>query len=136
MRFCRECESVMTKSTTATGNIVFQCRCQLTEDGQPDDTLMYEEYMTAIDHGTHEVFIENAPYDPAGNVVLKDCPQCGLNFMVMVRIGERETTVFSCSCSYRATYDEYMKHISEGKKSPQESAKAEKQAPAKAEKLQ
>lgn len=103
----------MTKSTTTIGTIVFQCRCQITVDGLPDDTLMAEEYMeTSQNNLKHDVFIENAPYDAAANVILKDCPQCGLNFMIMIRIGVNETTMYSCSCSYRATHEEYMRNIS------------------------
>ncbi|SIP85872.1 Hypothetical protein PACV_157 [Pacmanvirus A23] len=110
MRFCPQCSSVMTKSTSVTGSIVFQCVCRLIIEGQDDDSLMAQGFLeTAESNLKHEVFIENSPYDPAANVVLKDCPQCGLNFMVMVRIGAQETTMFSCRCGYKATNDEYMK---------------------------
>lgn len=118
LRFCNQCESVMTKSTSATGIIVFQCRCQLTEEGQPDDTLMAEEFLeTAESNQKHEVFIENSPYDPAGNIVMKDCPQCGLNFLTMIRVGSAELTIYRCSapCNFRATHAEYMKAISREK---------------------
>lgn len=126
LKFCQQCESVMTKSTSATGIIVFQCRCQLTEEGQPDDTLMAEEFLeTAESNQKHEVFIENSPYDPAGNIVMKDCPQCGLNFLTMIRIGSAEVTIYTCSCGYRATHSEYMKAISSAKA---QSVKPEKPA--------
>jgi hypothetical protein len=100
---------MMTKSTTATGSIVFQCVCQLIELGQPEDTLMFEEtFRTGESNLLHDVFIDNAPYDAAANVVMKDCPQCGVNFLIMIRIGAAETTMYSCSCSYRATHEEYV----------------------------
>ncbi len=117
LRFCKQCEAVMTKSTSTTGIIVFQCRCLLVEDGEPDDTLMAEEYLiTTESNQKHEVFIENSSYDPAGNIVLKDCPKCGLNFMTMIRIGINETTMYSCSCSYRATHAEYMANFEKSTK--------------------
>ncbi|QYB17512.1 hypothetical protein PV-S19_0148 [Pacmanvirus S19] len=115
MRFCPQCSSVMTKSTSVTGSIVFQCVCRLIIEGQDDDSLMAQGFLeTAESNLKHEVFIENSPYDPAANVVLKDCPQCGLNFMVMVRIGVTETTMFSCRCGFKATHDEYMKLVQSG----------------------
>jgi DNA-directed RNA polymerase subunit M/transcription elongation factor TFIIS len=119
MKFCNQCESYMTKSTTSIGTIVFHCRCQFTIDGQPDDTLMAEEHMeTAQSDLKHQVFIENAPFDAAANVVLKDCPQCDLNFMIMIRIGAKETTMYSCSCGFRSTHEEYMHMINTQKSKP------------------
>jgi len=110
MKFCEECGSVMAKTTTAAGQIIFQCICLITEVGEPRDTLMYEEFLeTAESNQKHDVFIENSPFDLAANVVLKDCPQCKLNFMIMTRIGSDEITIYTCSCGYRATHSEYMK---------------------------
>ena len=112
LQFCRECESVMTKNTTAVGVIVYQCRCLLTIEGRPDDTLMAEGYLeTTKSDLKHNVFIENSPFDAAGNIVLKDCPECGLNFLTMIRIGETLKTMYACSCGYRATHDEYMRGL-------------------------
>jgi predicted RNA-binding Zn-ribbon protein involved in translation (DUF1610 family) len=89
----------------------------LTEDGEPDDTLMMEEYLeTAESNQKHDVFIENSPFDPAGKIVLKDCPSCGLNFMTMSRIGVNETTMYACSCGYIATHEEYMKTLEKPEK--------------------
>ena len=120
MKFCPTCESVMSKSTTATGAIVFFCRCQLAIDGTADDTLMAEEYLeTAESNLKHEVFIENSSFDPAANIVLKDCPDCGLNFLTMIHIGVDETTMYTCTCGYRATYAEYMKNFDAGGKNKQ-----------------
>lgn len=112
MKFCRECESVMSKNTTTTGVIIYHCRCQLTVEGQPDDTLMAEGFLeTTKTDLKHIVFIENAPFDPAGNIVLKDCLKCGLNFLTMIRVGVNETTIYSCSCGYSAKHDDYMKEF-------------------------
>jgi len=126
MKFCPECSSVMAKSTTATGAIVFRCRCQYTIDGEPDDTLMAEEYLEIQSNLKHDVFIENAPFDAAANIVMKDCPNCGLNFMVMIRVGANETTMYSCSCNFRATHAEYMKMISQGERKAENTVKTKK----------
>lgn len=116
MKFCPVCESLMTKSTSATGLIVFQCRCQLVIEGQPDDTLMAEEYLeTAESNLKHEVFIENSPFDPAGNKVLRNCLRCGLDFLTMIRIGTNETTMYTCSCGFQATHEEYMQKFNSEK---------------------
>lgn len=100
----------MSKNTSAAGNVVFLCRCQLIIEGDADDSLMAEEYLeTTESDQKHEVFIENSPFDAAANVVLKDCPKCKLNFMVMIRIGVNETSMYTCSCGFIATHDEYNK---------------------------
>ncbi len=111
MRFCSYCSSNMSKST-ATGAIVFHCRCQIQINGDPADTLMFEELLeTSESNLKHEVFIENSAFDPARNIVMKDCPQCGLDFLTMIRVGVNEVIMYSCSCSFRATGDEYNKRI-------------------------
>ena len=128
MRFCEMCSSVMTKSTSSVGVIVFQCRCGLTEDGKPDDTMMYEEYLeTAESNLKHDVFIENSSHDDAAHIVLKDCPGCGLNFLTMIRIGKSESCMYTCTCDYRATQDEYMRTVtSKSYKSATEPEEAKK----------
>ena len=99
----------MTKNATTAGIIVFQCRCGWERQGEPDDTLMREKFLeTSESNQKHEVFIENSPDDDAGKKILKYCHKCGLNFMTMVRIGVNETTMYSCSCGYRATIEQYM----------------------------
>lgn len=108
MKFCEKCGSVMQKNTTATGEVVFQCKCQQINGG-PDDTLMAEGYIETSEAAQkHMVFIENSSYDPAANVILRDCPSCGLNYLTLIRVGVNETTMYSCSCGYLATHSEYM----------------------------
>jgi len=125
MEFCPECLSVMSKSTTAMGKIVYTCHCQLSKEGNPEDTLMAEGYLESTKSDLkHIVFIENAPFDPAGNIVLKDCHNCGLNFMTMIRIGSKETTMYTCSCGYSVTHEEYMKSKEEKKTTLGEKSKS------------
>src|SRR5688500_1202761 len=98
MKFCPECASHMTKTTSTTG-ILFYCRCQNQIPGTAEDTIMAEEYISAGESlNIHDVFIENAVHDPAGMKVRKLCPKCKLDFMTMVRIGEQEKTFYLCSC--------------------------------------
>lgn len=115
VKFCKYCGSVMSKATPSSGgNIHFQCRCQYTEEGGPDDTLMQEEYLETEAFSSslkHAIFIENSPFDPAGNVVMKDCFNCGLNFLTMIRIGAAETSMLVCSCGYKSLNDEYMDQL-------------------------
>lgn len=110
MKFCKECESRMIKQTYNNA-ITFQCICQLVVQGEPDDTLMAEGYIEINkDNLRHDVLIDNAPFDLAGNIVMKDCPQCKLNFLTMVIIGESQITIYKCSCGFQSTHDNYMRN--------------------------
>jgi hypothetical protein len=98
----------MQKTTTAVGEVVFQCKCQQVNGG-PDDTLMAEGFIEAGEAAQkHMVFIENSPYDPAANVIMRDCPNCKLNYLTLIRVGVNETTMYSCTCGYLATHTQYM----------------------------
>jgi hypothetical protein len=102
----------MQKNTLATGEIIFQCRCQQLPGG-PDDTLMLEGFLETNEAAQkHAVFIENSSHDPAANIIMRDCPKCGLNFLTLIRVGISETTMYSCSCGYLATHVEYMEEFS------------------------
>lgn len=104
MQFCPICDSVMTKITTSSGQIIFQCHCQQIIEGSPDDTLIAEENLEYT--GTdlkHEVFIENSPFDLAANIVLKDCPKCKLNFMTMIITGDNQQSMYTCTCGYKTS---------------------------------
>ena len=119
MRFCEKCGSIMQKNTTATGEIVFQCRCQQV-NGDGNDTLMAEGYIETNEAAQqHMVFIENSPYDPAANIVMRDCPKCGLNYLTLIRVGVNETTMYSCTCGYLATHTQYTEEFIKGSKKEQ-----------------
>jgi predicted RNA-binding Zn-ribbon protein involved in translation (DUF1610 family) len=88
--------------------IVFECRCKNVIAGTPSDTLMFEMYMnTGMSNLKHEIFISNAAFDPARNLVNKDCPDCGINFLTMIMPGEEMITIYTCTCGYKSTYAEY-----------------------------
>ena len=100
----------MIKTAAPDGQIVFRCHCQVTVAGGKDDTLMAEgSYDQQENDLKHATFIERAPYDLAGNIVMKSCPQCALDFLTMIRVGANETTMYACGCGWRGTHDEYTR---------------------------
>ena len=100
----------MQKTPLADGTITFICRCLQTAEGTADDSLMAEEYLEAnMLTSKHDVFIENSAHDPAANIVLVDCPQCGLDFMIQIMTGDDQITMYTCSCGYKTTRQEYMR---------------------------
>lgn len=102
MEFCPDCSAILSKNTLPDGDIRFTCTCQLSFKGQPKDTLMAEGTMYAADGDQkHRVFIENAAFDPARNLVKKDCPDCKLDVMTMIRVGVNESTMYICTCGYK-----------------------------------
>ncbi len=113
MKFCDECGSVMIKNTTATGAIVFACHCMRQVAGGPDDTLMATGTIGVENTMSYTVFIEQSALDPAANRAFAECPQCKLDFMTMIQVGENLTTMYTCDCGYRTTYDAYMKQMAE-----------------------
>ncbi len=116
MIFCDECGSMMKKTAKADGTILFVCNCQLTKDGGPDDTLMAEGSMKTGNDQTHEVFMSQAAFDPAGNKIMDDCPKCGIDYMTMFQVGENMTTMYTCECGYLTSHSEHMADKSRAKK--------------------
>jgi DNA-directed RNA polymerase subunit M/transcription elongation factor TFIIS len=113
MKICKFCESVMTKSPLTTGQIIFQCRCQYQEEGQPEDSLMDSGVIEVegTTHLLHDIFIDNSPYDLARNICLKTCYGCGLNFLTLIRVGDDQKTMYICDCGYRVTQEEYLQDV-------------------------
>ena len=101
MKFCDQCGQIMKKEPLITGRVVFQCKCQRIEGGR-DDTLMdFGQLETTDSTLQHEVFIDNSAFDPAANIVKKDCPECGLDYLRIIRVGINEVTMYTCTCGYR-----------------------------------
>jgi hypothetical protein len=98
----------MVKTPIATGEIIFQCKCQQISGG-PDDTLMDEGFTGTNESALmHAVFIKNSPHDTAGNCVMRDCPSCNINYLTLIRVGANEVTMYTCDCGYQATHAKYM----------------------------
>jgi len=97
----------MEKFPHENGTVIFQCSCDRVEGG-PDDTLMDSEYPdTSGSIANHAVFIENSAHDPAANIVMKDCPDCGINFLTIIQVGANDVTMYTCTCGMRKTHLEY-----------------------------
>lgn len=99
MKFCVECGS-RTQANTATGELSFDCiQCQKRYNATPQDTLMVEEFIkTEAENLKYQVFIENSPYDVTNKKILKQCPKCKIDFMTLIRIGEQEKVMYTCTC--------------------------------------
>ncbi len=103
VKFCEQCGSLMVKIPQVDGHIIFKCRCQVSINGTNNDTLMSETYMdTDESDQKHDDFIDNAVYDPARHIVMRECPQCKLDFLTMIRVGVNETTMYVCECGFRS----------------------------------
>lgn len=100
MRFCGTCGRVM-KRDASTGVVVFKCHCGYEEKGDPADARIKGEFF-----GTGEItemytqLIRSAAFDRTNQLVKKDCPDCGLDYMTQVRVGEAEIIIYTCKCGY------------------------------------
>jgi hypothetical protein len=95
---------------TSTGNIIFKCNCNNIIVGSADDSLMYEEHLeTSHSNLKHEVFIENAPFDPAAFIINTPCGNCSLPYLTSIRVGMQEQVLYVCSCGFKTTYSDYIK---------------------------
>jgi len=112
MKFCGECKSIMKKITSTNGEIEFTCRCALPHKGNPDDTLIMEGYVETTESNLkYDVFIENSSNNLAKNIVMKKCLKCGIDYLTIIRIGINETTMYTCTCGFKKTHDEYNKAV-------------------------
>lgn len=110
MNFCDICQSVLTKEILSNGQIRFICSCLYEKAGDAADTLIAEVFLQVVEASQQEVFIENSPHDPAGNIIMKDCPQCGLDYMTLIRVGKLENVIYTCICGAIIPYTEYTKN--------------------------
>ena len=86
---------------TSSGAVVFRCFCGARVEGTPDDARIAGDILHAGE--TEEMYrrlIRNAAFDRVNQVVLRDCPECGLDYMTQVRVGAREVVVWVCKCGY------------------------------------
>lgn len=101
MRFCARDGRAM-KRNPASGSVTFFCSSCLTEEkGDPADARV-----SGAVHGASETtemyrqLIETAASDRTNQLVHKDCPKCGLNYMVQIRVGDAEVVIYKCKCNY------------------------------------
>lgn len=111
MRFCPQCGARLEKHTPHTGAILFQCKCLIRIEGGDDDTLMDEGHLGADESDLKHIdFTQNSPFDPAGYTTMKDCLKCKLPYLTMIRIGANETTLYTCTCGFQSSHDDYAKN--------------------------
>ena len=103
MRFCKRDGRAMRRNP-ASGEVVFVCTSCLTEErGGPLDARV-----SGAAHGaaeTTEVYrqlIETAPFDPTNQLVQRDCPVCGRDYSVQIRVGLAEIVVYKCKCGHES----------------------------------
>jgi len=101
MKFCSRCQHFIKKQIIL-GEVVFQCVCSNREESTDEDVLINSsntEETNSIE--MYNNLIEFAPFDRTNQLVQKDCPQCGLDYMTQLRIGEKEIVVYRCKCGYK-----------------------------------
>jgi hypothetical protein len=102
MRFCFVCDRAMVRGTHV-GRVMYRCSCGCSISGTPHESRLGGASFTSAE--TTEMYgrlISNAPFDRTGQLVQRDCPDCGLNYMTLLRIGAAETVIMACKCGYRS----------------------------------
>lgn len=82
--------------------MVFRCGCGHEEAGAPEDARVFGEILGASE--TVELYrrlIQTAPADRTNQLVKRECPECGLDYMTQVRVGAAEIIIFRCKCGYQ-----------------------------------
>jgi DNA-directed RNA polymerase subunit M/transcription elongation factor TFIIS len=101
MKFCSRCFRCI-KNSKSPKFIVYKCKCDHIEPTEPEDLLILSE--TTANTETTEMYnnlIELAPFDRTNQLVKKDCPDCGLDYLTQLRIGPSEIIIYRCKCGYR-----------------------------------
>lgn len=103
MEFCRDCGSYMHKSLLG-DRVVFQCeQCQQQRDGSAADTLWLED-ADVRESERFSIVLERAPHDPAAKTVPISCAKCGLQYMILARVGKAMRTKLVCECGNQVDY--------------------------------
>ena len=100
MRFCRACNRAMVRDTSS-GAVEFRCACGEVEKGGPEDARVGGGTLGSGE--TTEMYhnlIRTAPYDRTNQLVRRDCPDCGLDYLTQVRVGASEVIVLRCDCGF------------------------------------
>lgn len=101
MKFCPNCSHAMARHTE-TGAVKYRCACGTEVPGQPTDARIGGTVFGAGETAQrYDRLIRSAPYDRTNEVVRRDCPRCGLDYMYQVRVGEAEVIVTLCKCGYQ-----------------------------------
>lgn len=91
----------MPRVASADAKVTFECEiCHVHKDGQPEDTLWYEEARVREDE-RFQMYLERAGHDLAGKTVPVYCSTCGRQYMTLVRIGKSANALYVCECGNR-----------------------------------
>jgi DNA-directed RNA polymerase subunit M/transcription elongation factor TFIIS len=103
VQICPECDRVMTRDTS-TGSVVFHCHCGIRVEGAATDALIDGDTLDAGETvDMYRRLIRSAAHDRVNQQVRRDCPECGLDYMTQIRVGEQEVVVWKCKCGYEIT---------------------------------
>lgn len=102
MRFCVECDRVMT-ADTSTGNVIYDCVCGNTEPGGDEDVLIFssEHSATTTTPDMYQRLILTAAMDVVNRIVMKECELCGLDYMTAVTLSDAMAIIYICKCGNR-----------------------------------
>jgi DNA-directed RNA polymerase subunit M/transcription elongation factor TFIIS len=100
MRFCPNCGRTMIRDPSS-GAVVFRCACGTEEAGGPEDARVFGVVLGAGETTEmYRLLIKTAPFDRTNQIVARACPECGLDYMTQIRVGDAEVIVFKCKCGY------------------------------------
>lgn len=76
--------------------------CLASEPGTADDARVFGSGARITDVAAlYPDHIRYAPVDRATLRVARDCRDCGVDTMAVVRLGESATTIYACECGRR-----------------------------------
>lgn len=98
MRFCDNCGRSMRRDLSS-GAVVFRCVCGTEEAGAPEDARISGAVLGAGETAEKfQLLIRDAAFDRTNQQVLRDCPDCGRDYMTQIRVGENEVIIYKCRC--------------------------------------
>jgi DNA-directed RNA polymerase subunit M/transcription elongation factor TFIIS len=98
MRFCDNCGRAMARDASS-GSVVFRCECGQEAQGGPHDARVAGSILgTSEVAGMYDRLIRTAPKDRTNQLVQHPCPDCGLDYRTLVRVGSAEVVIFRCKC--------------------------------------
>jgi DNA-directed RNA polymerase subunit M/transcription elongation factor TFIIS len=100
MRFCKNCGRAMIRDPSS-GAVVFRCPCGTEEAGGPEDARVFG-YVLGAGETTemYRLLIRTAAHDRTNQLVHRSCPECGLDYMTQIRVGDAEVIVYKCKCGH------------------------------------
>jgi len=113
MRFCPTCGRAMVRDPS-TGSVIYRCPCGTEEKGDPIAARVSGAVLGAGE--TTEMYgrlIQTAAQDRTNQRVLRNCPDCGRDYMVQIRVGNAEMIVYKCKCGFEDGTDAELKKVTD-----------------------